>query len=87
MNEPYRQFLPDLDLSIEHNTDAVPTDGAWYLMQSGSTLGKFRSLKAARKAWNRTIAESDWTPSQPKIDPELVLLKEKKERWARNRSG
>lgn len=87
MSSPYRQFLPELELSIERYTDAVPDDGAWYLMQFGQELGRFRSLKAAQERWKEVVRESDWTPTPIPVDVERARLREQQERWARNRAG
>ena len=87
MNEPYRQVLPDLDLSIERYTDAVPRDGAWYLTRAGEQIGRYRSLKAAQEAWKTVLQESSWKPKRTEIDPTEVHRREQKERWARNRAG
>jgi hypothetical protein len=87
MSGRYRQHLPDLDLSIERYTDAVPHDGAWYLLRGGERLGRVRSLKAARDAWNEIVEQSGWSPSNLPVDTDAALRREQKERWARNRAG
>jgi hypothetical protein len=84
---PYRQHLPDLDLSIERQTDAVPDDGAWYLLREGEQLGRYRSLKAAQAAWREVLQDSGWKPRVRQVDPSDVRRREQKERWARNRAG
>ena len=63
----YLQQLPALELSIERHTESVPADGFWYLRQRGETLGRFRTLKAAKTAWDKVIATSGWTA--PKRQP------------------
>ncbi len=85
--EPYRQQLPALKLSIERYTDAVPLDGGWYLLQAGEQLGRFRSLKAAKAAWDVVVKESDWHPEKHQLDPSELIRREQVERWARNRGG
>jgi hypothetical protein len=87
VTEPYKQHLPDLDLSIERYTDTVPKDGAWYLLQAGRQLARYRSLKAAQEAWKALVQESGWTPSRREVNPAEVRRREQKERWARNRAG
>lgn len=84
---PYRQYLPDLDLSIERYTDAVPDDGRWYLIRDGKQLGRFRSLKAAQDAWKKVVRDSGWRPKGREVDPNEVRRREQMERWARNRAG
>jgi hypothetical protein len=85
--EPYRQALPDLDLSIERRTERVPSDGYFYLLRSGETLGRFRSLRAAQDAWREVVRESDWKPASHPRDASETLRREKAERWSRNRAG
>lgn len=87
MREPYRQSLPDLQLSIERYTDAVPDDGGWYLVQDGEQLGRFRSLKAAQQAWREVVRDSGWRPAERSVDPAAARRREQSERWSRNRAG
>jgi len=87
MSEPYRQHLPDLELSIERYTENVPDDGGWYLVRSGERLGRFRSLKAAQEAWRSVLRDAGWQPPRTKIDQAEVRRREQIERWARNRAG
>lgn len=85
--DSYRQSLPDLDLSIERYTDSVPADGAWYLLNGGKQLGRYRTLQAAKEGWDAFIEKSGWTPPQRPIDAKAMLQRESGERWARNRAG
>jgi hypothetical protein len=84
---PFRQHLPDLELSIERYTDAVPADGGWYLLRSGEQLGRYRSLKEAKLAWERVVQDSGWRPRKLEIDAKSTLRRESAERWSRNRAG
>jgi hypothetical protein len=79
--------LPDLELSIERFTENVPADGRWHLLRGGHELGRFRSLKAAQKAWHEVVRESGWTPKVQKRDADDVRRREQIERWSRNRGG
>jgi hypothetical protein len=47
----YRQSLPDHNLSIEQDTDAVPSDGFYYVIQNGVQQGRYRSLAQAQKRY------------------------------------
>jgi hypothetical protein len=85
--KPFRQHLPELDLSIERYTEAVSGDGAWYLVRSGEQLGRYRSLKEAKLAWHQVLQESGWSPPEQDVDPKAVLRRESLARWARNRAG
>jgi hypothetical protein len=87
MTSPYRQALPDLKLSLERYTEAVPKDGAWYLMQDGEQIGRYRSQAEARTAWKRFVADSGWVPPRRDVDPQELLRREATERWSRNRGG
>jgi hypothetical protein len=83
----YRQALPDLELSIERYTEAVPADGAWYVLSSGAQIGRYQSLKAAQAVWRKVVEESGWEPPSRPIDADEVRRRESMERWARNRAG
>ena len=84
---PYRQALPALALSIERHTPDVPDDGAWYLLKDGQQIGRFRSLKAAKEAWDAVVASSGWSPMKRAVDADEALARERGERWSRNRGG
>jgi hypothetical protein len=85
--EATRHVLPDLGLSIERYTDSVPGDGAWYLIRAGETIGRFRTYKDARAAWDELVRESGYSPARREADPKAALLREASARWARNRAG
>ena len=87
MAEPYRQFLPELELSLERGTDAVPDDGHLHLLRAGEELGRYRSLKSAQAAWREVVRESGWKPQPRVVDPAKIRRREQTERWARNRAG
>lgn len=72
----YVQQLPPLELSIERYTENVPGDGAWYVRRRGEIVGRFKSQKAAKAAWDEIISESGWEPSKRELDPEEVLRRE-----------
>lgn len=84
---PYKQMLPDLNLSLERYTDNVPGDGAWYLLRGGREIGRFRSREQATAAWKAVLAETGWEPPERPVDAREALLRESRERWARNRAG
>lgn len=66
--EPYRQLLPELELSIERLTESVPPDGQWYVLRAGETVGRFRSLKAAQAVWREIVHETGWKPKSRELD-------------------
>lgn len=83
----YKQVLPELELSLEHYTDAVPDDGGWYLMRKGKQVGRYRSRKEAMVAWKTVIEREGWEPPKLEVDAREAVLRESRERWARNRGG
>lgn len=85
--EPYRQLLPELELSIERFTESVPPDGGWYLLKAGEAVGRFRSLKAAQAAWQEIVRDSGWKPKPRELDVSDVRRRAQTERWSRNRAG
>jgi hypothetical protein len=84
---PFRQHLPDLDLSIERYTNSVPGDGRWYLLRAGEQLGRYRTLKEAKLGWHQVVQDSGWSPRKQDVNAKAVLRQESAERWARNRAG
>jgi hypothetical protein len=85
--DPYRQILPELELSIERYTENVPADGGWYVLRARQQVGRFRTLKAARDAWKEIVREAGWQPAQRHVSADEVRRREQMERWARNRAG
>lgn len=85
--DPYKQVLPDLELSLERYTENVPADGGWYLLRAGEQIGRFRSRKEAMEAWKSALREAEWKPPELSVDSRDALLRESRERWARNRAG
>jgi hypothetical protein len=85
--EPYRQTLPDLELSIERFTERVPSDGRWYVLHAEEQVGRFRSLADAQEAWRTFVRESGWKARRVEVDPADVRRREQAERWSRNRGG
>ena len=61
----YRQFIPDLALSIERATGEVPDDGKYHVLHDGASVGAFRSLKAAQVEFRRIVEESGYRPAPP----------------------
>jgi hypothetical protein len=77
-SDVYTQRLPALDLAIERNTPAVPTDGQFYVVRDGEILGRFRSLKAAKARWDAEIATSGWRPPEaPTLTPDEMRARDK----------
>ena len=63
--EYYRQFIPDLELSVERATDGVPHDGKYHVLKSGRNLGSFRVLKQAQTLFKQVLGESGYQPPPP----------------------
>jgi hypothetical protein len=75
-DKTYFQHLPALDLSIERHTDNVPHDGAWYVRRDGEVVGKFKTQKAAKAAYDGVIEATGWKPEKIELSPEETLLRE-----------
>src|SRR5262249_40211342 len=58
----YIQRLPALGLSIQKNTPEVAPDGRFYLLRDGEVLGRYRSLPAAKNAWQEVLDAAGWQP-------------------------
>ena len=58
----YRQYIPDLNLSIERATEAVPDDRKFYVIQDGKILKGFRVLKQAQEFFKQLVKESGYKP-------------------------
>jgi hypothetical protein len=84
---PYRQHLPELDLSLEHDTDRTRDTRGWFLFRGCDELGRYASEAAARQAWKQELDASGWKPTPREVDASEVLRKASVERWARNRGG
>jgi hypothetical protein len=92
----YVQRLPALDLSIERATAQVPSDGWFYLRKEGIVIGRFRSLRAAKEAWEAEKVASSWQPPvRDELAPEEKLKRDmaarqrlaSAEHWNRVRQG
>lgn len=67
--ESYKQYIPALHLSIERNTQNVPTDNCYYIIRNNTVLGKYRSLKKAEELFRAIVEESGYKPSTKEIKP------------------
>ena len=60
--ESYRQFILNLNLSIERNTGQVPSDGRYYIVREGHVIESFRSIKKAQEKFQQLVKESGYKP-------------------------
>ena len=60
---PYRQYIQDLQLSIERETQDVPADGKYYVLFQGEVLGAFRALKDAQSLFKQKVKEQGYAPA------------------------
>ncbi|MFQ5827091.1 MAG: hypothetical protein ACE5IA_07015, partial [Dehalococcoidia bacterium] len=58
----YKRYIPDLDLSIEKNTESVPRDGKYYLVRNGQIEKAFGTLKKAEIEFRKALAELGYKP-------------------------
>jgi len=63
----YRRSLPQINLSIERNTDKVPCDGKYYLFKDGVILKIYCSKAKADEHFKKIVDESGYKP--PKVEP------------------
>ena len=45
--EPYRQYVPSIELSLECNTEDAPKDGWYYVIKSKEIIGRFKNYRLA----------------------------------------
>ena len=93
----YRQVIPDVQLSIEKDTETVPKDGKYYVVHKGEIKGAYKSMKSAQRLFSELVKEIGYTPSikseRKKSASELATdryLEEKDFYWAdsyRHRGG
>jgi len=69
----FRRAHPNAAISIQQDADAVPKDGAYYLLDGDTVIGRYRSLKKAVDAYNAILAERgvDLAPPDPPQQPSL----------------
>jgi len=66
----YRRSLPQINLSIERNTNKVPCDGKYYLFKDGVILKIYRSRSKADEHFQQIVDESGFKPQ--KLEKETV---------------
>ncbi len=62
MTTNYKQYIPDLNLSIERTTESVPHDGKFHVIREGEVLQSFRSLKQAQEFFKDIVKKSGYKP-------------------------
>lgn len=58
----FRLAVPEAGLSIEQNTEQVPNDGRFYVVQAGRVVGGYPLLKKAREKLQQLKDEVGFTP-------------------------
>jgi hypothetical protein len=58
----YRQYVPEIKLSIERGTTGATSDGKFHVIKEGKNIGSFSSLKQAQDVFKRLLAESGYRP-------------------------
>jgi hypothetical protein len=71
----FRQSVPSLGLSVERGTEAVPADGAYYVVLDGEILFRFLSKVRALAEYRsrRQELSGGLTKSSREIDREAVV--------------
>lgn len=70
----YRIRNDNAECSIEQGTVQVPDDGYFYVLQKGSTAGRFRKLPEARNLYDSLTAGAPRNPSAPLSIDELIRM-------------
>jgi hypothetical protein len=80
----YRQQVPELGLSIEMGTDAVPDDGRYYVLLNGeiiySSLNERQASRAYTDKKNQLFEQIGGKPEPKRLTPEQRLEKERANR-------
>jgi len=77
----YRQHVPELGLSIEMGTDAVPDDGLYYVLHKGEVIYSSPNEKRASRYYmekkKQLFRERGGQPEPRRLTPEQRLEKER----------
>ena len=60
--ESFKQYIPDIGLSIEKNTENVPQDNKYYLIHKGKIIESFKTLKLAEVRFKEKVKEIGYKP-------------------------
>lgn len=52
-------------VSLKLGTSDVPADGLWHLLNGGSDVGSYKSMKPALDAYRKAIEETGWVSTTP----------------------
>ena len=63
-DEFFRLAIPEVGLSIEQNTESVPHDGKFHVLQHGAIVASYPSLKKARGRFQQLKQEAGYSPHQ-----------------------
>jgi len=64
MSDYYKRELPQLQLSIERDTENVPNDGRFYLVRRGKIIADFSTEKSALKKYREILEEVRFQPQE-----------------------
>lgn len=77
-DEPYKQMLPGLDLTIEKATERTPDSRDYHVILGGRIVASHRRLPAAQEVFRRLRDESGWTPPERvELSPEEKLVRDR----------
>ena len=68
----YKHYIPDLKLSIEKNTNNVPSNNYYYVIRDGEIIEKYRTLKKAKELFDNLVIESGYKPKLENSKPKGV---------------
>jgi hypothetical protein len=66
----FKLFFKDAPASLEQGTQAVPNDGRYHLVLDGQVVQSFRSLKTAKQAYRKLLADIGFEPTVQPVEPD-----------------
>ncbi len=70
----YKQGVPAIDLFIERDTERVPCDHRYHVVERGAVVASFRTLRAAQRRYQERLQALNYTPApaeQVSVDERL----------------
>ncbi|HEY7293752.1 MAG TPA: hypothetical protein VH916_01880 [Dehalococcoidia bacterium] len=58
----YKQGVPAIDLFIERDTERVPCDHRYHVVECGVVIASYRSLRAAQRRYQERLLALNYTP-------------------------
>ncbi len=59
----YKQGVPAIDLYIERDTERVPADHRYHVVERGVVVASYRTLRAAQRRYHERLLAANYTPA------------------------